>query len=187
MYWRFFYKILSLIDPEKAHNLIIKTIKSGFLPKIKTKSIPLKVMDIKFQNPVGLAAGFDKNAETINQIHKLGVGFSEVGTITVFPQEGNPKPRIFRLPNEFETKTIKNLVTYLKDLDAKTSNEEIQSIVFKVGKEAGYKNLREWFSCLYETALGQSSGPRMGGFIKLYGINKSIKLLEDVLNGSLVK
>jgi len=93
----------------------------------------------------------------------------------------------FRLPSEFETKTIKNLVTYLKDLDAKTSNEEIQSIVFKVGKEAGYENLREWFSCLYETALGQSSGPRMGGFIKLYGINKSIKLLEDVLNGSLVK
>jgi len=93
----------------------------------------------------------------------------------------------FRLPSEFETKTIKNLVTYLKDLDAKTSNEEIQSIVFKVGKEAGYENLREWFSCLYETALGQSSGPRMGGFIKLYGINKSIKLLEDVLNGNLVK
>ena len=93
----------------------------------------------------------------------------------------------FRLPSEFETKTIKNLVTYLKDLDPKTSNEEIQSIVFKVGKEAGYENLREWFSCLYETALGQSSGPRMGGFIKLYGINKSIKLLEDVLNGNLVK
>ena len=93
----------------------------------------------------------------------------------------------FRLPSEFETKTIKNLVTYLKDLDAKTSSEEIQSIVFKVGKEAGYENLREWFSCLYETALGQSSGPRMGGFIKLYGINKSIKLLEDVLNGNLVK
>ena len=100
MYWRFFYRVLSLIDPETAHNFIIKIIKNGLLPKIKTKSIPLKVMDIKFQNPVGLAAGFDKNAETINQIHKLGVGFLEVGTITVFPQEGNPKPRIFRLPED---------------------------------------------------------------------------------------
>ncbi len=100
MYWRIFNKILSLIDPETAHNLTIKIIKNGFLPKIKTKSIPLKVMNIKFQNPVGLAAGFDKNAETINQIHKLGVGFSEVGTITVFPQEGNPKPRIFRLTED---------------------------------------------------------------------------------------
>ena len=100
MYWRFFYRVLSFIDPETAHNFIIKIIKNGFLPKIKTKSVPLKVMDIKFQNPVGLAAGFDKNAETIYQIHKLGVGFSEVGTITVFPQEGNPKPRIFRLPED---------------------------------------------------------------------------------------
>ena len=100
MYWKFFYKILSLIDPEIAHNLTLKIIESGFLPTIKTKSIPLKVMNIQFQNPIGLAAGFDKNAQVINQIHKLGVGFSEVGTITVFPQEGNPKPRIFRLPED---------------------------------------------------------------------------------------
>ena len=54
-----------MIDPETAHNLIIKIIKNGFLPKIKTKSIPLKLMNIKFKNPIGLAAGFDKNAETI--------------------------------------------------------------------------------------------------------------------------
>ena len=93
----------------------------------------------------------------------------------------------FRLPNEFETKSIESLVTYLKNLNNETSSDDVQSIVFRVGKEAGYKNLKEWFSCLYETALGQSSGPRMGGFIKLYGINKSIKLLEDVLNGNLVK
>ena len=99
MYWRFFYKILSLIDPETAHNLIIKIIKNGFLPKIKTKSIPLKVMNIKFENPIGLAAGFDKNAQTIDQIHKLGFGFSEVGTVTPLPQKGNPKPRVFRLKN----------------------------------------------------------------------------------------
>ena len=100
MYWKFFYKILSLIDPEISHNLILKIIESGFLPKIKIKPIPLEVMNIQFQNPIGLAAGFDKNAQVINQIHKLGFGFSEVGTITVFPQEGNPKPRIFRLPED---------------------------------------------------------------------------------------
>ena len=100
MYWKFFYKILSLIDPEVLHNLTLKIIKSGFLPNIKTKSIPVKVMNIQFQNPIGLAAGFDKNAQAINQIHKLGFGFSEVGTITVYPQEGNPKPRIFRLPED---------------------------------------------------------------------------------------
>ncbi len=100
MFWKFFYKILSLIDPERAHDLTLKIIENGFLPKIKTKSFPLKVMNIKFQNPIGLAAGFDKNGQTINQIHKLGFGFLEVGTITVLPQEGNPKPRIFRLPED---------------------------------------------------------------------------------------
>ena len=52
MLWKFFYKILSLIDPERAHNLILKIIENGFLPKIKTKSFPLKVMNIKFQNPI---------------------------------------------------------------------------------------------------------------------------------------
>ena len=60
-----------MIDPETAHNLIIKIINNGFLPKIKTKSIPLKVMNIKFQNPVGLAAGFDKNAEVYNSLFKF--------------------------------------------------------------------------------------------------------------------
>ena len=93
----------------------------------------------------------------------------------------------YRLPSELEIKNIENLINNLRELRNDATSEEIQSIVFKVGKESGYENLREWFSCLYETALGQSSGPRMGGFIKLYGINKSIKLLESVINGGLVK
>ena len=50
-----------------------------------------------------------------------------------------------------------------------------------------YDNLRDWFSALYETVLGQSSGPRMGGFIKLYGIDSTISLLNDVLNGKFVE
>ena len=89
--------------------------------------------------------------------------------------------------SEFEIKNIKNLIKNLKVLKENPSSEEIQTVVFKVSKEAGYTNLREWFLCLYETSLGQSSGPRMGGFIKLYGISKSIKLFENVLSGSFVK
>ena len=85
----------------------------------------------------------------------------EILKYVVWSNDGVLPFKNFRLPSESETKTIKSLVTYLKNLDAKTSNEEIQSIVFKAGKEAGYENLREWFSCLYETALGQSSGQRI--------------------------
>ena len=134
MYWRFFYKILSLIDPETAHNLIIKIIKNGFLPKIKTKSIPLKVMDIKFQNPVGLAAGFDKNAETINQIHKLGFGFLEVGTVTPMPQYGNPKPRVFR--NFDENSIINRLGFNNRGVDRLVKNLKSRSFDGIVGVNA---------------------------------------------------
>ena len=67
------------------------------------------------------------------------------------------------------------------------SSDDIQSIVFAIGKKLEYENLREWFKGLYETVLGQSEGPRMGSFIKLYGIESTIKLLENVILGKLVK
>ena len=61
------------------------------------------------------------------------------------------------------------------------------AIVFAIGKKLEYENLREWFKGLYETVLGQSEGPRMGSFIKLYGIEPTKKLLENVILGNLVK
>lgn len=58
----------------------------------------VNVLGLKFRNPIGIAAGFDKHAEAIDGLYKVGFGFVEVGTITPKPQEGNPKPRVFRLP-----------------------------------------------------------------------------------------
>lgn len=57
----------------------------------------MNVLGLKFKNPVGIAAGFDKNGEAVDGLYKLGFGFVEVGTITPKPQPGNPKPRVFRL------------------------------------------------------------------------------------------
>lgn len=57
----------------------------------------VNVFGLKFKNPVGIAAGFDKHGEAVDGLYKLGFGFVEVGTITPKPQEGNPKPRVFRL------------------------------------------------------------------------------------------
>ena len=68
-----------------------------------------------------------------------------------------------------------------------TCSDDIQSMVFAIGKNLEYENLREWFKGLYETVLGQSEGPRMGSFIKLYGIESTVKLLENVILGKLVK
>jgi dihydroorotate dehydrogenase len=91
-------------DPEAIHELTIKGFKAtGASPlnKLYKQTIPHKpveVMGIKFPNPVGLAAGLDKNGECIKAFEALGFGFVEVGTVTPRPQPGNDKPRIFRLP-----------------------------------------------------------------------------------------
>ena len=63
--------------------------------------------------------------------------------------------------------------------------EALQSLAFAVGKDHGFENLRDWFQALYEVLLGQSQGPRFGGFIALYGIEESIKLIERGLAGDL--
>jgi dihydroorotate dehydrogenase len=100
---RFF---LFLFNPEFAHHLAMKSLKIAnflgllnLLPK-KNKCKPRVIMGIKFNNPVGLAAGLDKNAEYIDCLSKLGFGFIEIGTVTPRPQPGNPKPRSFRLTKE---------------------------------------------------------------------------------------
>lgn len=93
-----------MCDPEKAHNLTIKLLKSGLSPVLATgKDDPIlknRVFGLDFENPVGLAAGFDKNAEVMAAMLKAGFGFVEAGTVTPFPQEGNPLPRLFRLKED---------------------------------------------------------------------------------------
>ena len=103
-----FSKIRSLIfkvDPEKAHTLAIKSLKFNLIPNVfdenKNDSIfQTKIFNKVLDNPIGMAAGFDKNAEVYNALFKLGFGFVEVGTITPLKQYGNPKPRVFRLAED---------------------------------------------------------------------------------------
>ncbi|MDC0876266.1 quinone-dependent dihydroorotate dehydrogenase [Candidatus Pelagibacter sp.] len=100
-----FFKLRPLIfkvDPEKAHTLAIKSLKFNLIPNIfdenkKDSIFQTKIFDKDLDNPIGMAAGFDKNAEVYNALFKLGFGFVEVGTITPLKQYGNTKPRVFRL------------------------------------------------------------------------------------------
>ena len=100
-----FEKIRSLIfkfNPETAHDLAIKALKTNVIP-VKAKSfdcLKVKFLNKEIPNPIGIAAGFDKNAEVYNSLFQLGFGFVEVGTITPEPQFGNPKPRVFRLEED---------------------------------------------------------------------------------------
>ena len=94
--------LLFKVDPEKAHTLAIKSLKFNLIPNLfdehKNDSIfQTKIFGKDLDNPFGMAAGVDKNAEVYNALFKLGFGFVEVGTITPLKQYGNPKPRVFRL------------------------------------------------------------------------------------------
>ena len=103
-----FSKFRSLIfkfDPETAHNLAIKSLKLNLLPNLSNQEkddslFKTKLFGKEINNPIGMAAGFDKNAEVYNSLFKLGFGFVEVGTVTPLEQYGNPKPRVFRLVDD---------------------------------------------------------------------------------------
>ena len=94
------HKLFHLLPAETAHSLAISALKFGLAPHYKTPQKPVEVFGLKFPNAIGMAAGFDKNAEAIDGLFGLGFGFVEVGTVTPRPQTGNPKPRIFRLPEQ---------------------------------------------------------------------------------------
>lgn len=101
--------ILFWFDPEKVHYFVTRNLKrfnrfpggaklSRLIWNVQDERLEKEVFGLKFKNPVGLAAGFDKNAELISEMADMGFGFVEVGTVTPLPQSGNDKPRMFRLP-----------------------------------------------------------------------------------------
>lgn len=124
-------RILFLFDAELIHEFSVKSIKLiSLLPfskqilrhffLVNTKALERNLFGLKFKNPVGLAAGFDKNAECYNEFSNFGFGFIEIGTVTPLPQPGNPKKRIFRL---VEDKSLINRLGFNnKGLDEITKN-----------------------------------------------------------------
>ena len=127
-------KTLFLLSAEKAHSLTMNLLKLSFkipgiknimlyLFKVNSKKIEKKLWGITFPNPVGLAAGFDKNANYLDELSCFGFGFIEIGTVTPLPQAGNPKPRLFRLIADeaiinrmgFNNKGVKSVIKKLKN------------------------------------------------------------------------
>jgi dihydroorotate dehydrogenase len=151
------------LDPETAHNLAIKSLRLNFVPNIldEDKDNPLfktKLFNKVLDNPIGMAAGFDKNAEVYNSLFKLGFGFVEVGTVTPLKQYGNPKPRVFRLVEDealinrlgFNNYGAKNVLDRIK------SNRQIGLLGINIGPNKDTENrLNDYIECLktfYEVA-----------------------------------
>src|SRR5688572_19647189 len=107
--YKFFRPLLFLVDPEKIHALVFGFLRlNARLPGVRSAlkhlyqcedlRLEKKLLGLTFKNPVGLAAGFDKDAKLIDELSLIGFGFIEIGTLTPKPQPGNEKPRLFRLP-----------------------------------------------------------------------------------------
>ncbi len=99
--------------------------------------------------------------------------------INYFKDKVEPNKK-YKIPNEKEKKALKNLVFSLEKIDQSLQPEDIQTAVYSVGKENGYeKNLRDWFKLIYQVVFGEENGPRMGFFISFFGINDTVKLINE--------
>ena len=182
------------LDPETAHNLAIKSLKFNFVPNIlnNDKGNPMfktKIFDKELENPIGMAAGFDKNAEVYNSLFKLGFGFVEVGTITPLKQYGNPKPRVFRLVEDealinrlgFNNLGAKNIFDRIK------SNKQIGLLGINIGPNKESENrLQDYLQCLkiFHTVADyitiNISSPNTEDLRSFHDQNKLDELLQEI-------
>ena len=136
------FKIIKKLPPEASHNITLKILKlySGYSKPFEDASLKQHIFGLDFINPLGMAAGFDKNAEIIKALFNFGFGFVEAGTVNPKPQYGNDKPRIFRLKEDaaiinhlgFNNKGAKFVEKKLKKLNLSTLSNQIVGI--NIGK-----------------------------------------------------
>lgn len=152
--------LLFLLPAETAHHLALGVLKTGLLPLGSAgKNYPeleQQIAGIRFPNPLGLAAGFDKNAEALPALHRAGFGFVEAGTVTPLPQPGNPKPRLFRLEEDravinrlgFNNKGIKAFVGNIRRL--RQAHPHI-TVGANIGKNKDTEKMADdYIKCLHE-------------------------------------
>ena len=182
------------LDPETAHNLAIKSLKFNFVPNIldDDKDNPLFKVGLfnkDLENPIGMAAGFDKNAEVYNSLFKLGFGFVEVGTVTPLKQYGNPKPRVFRLAEDEALINRLGFNNYgaMNVLERIKSNRQNGLLGINIGPNKDTKNrLNDYIECLktfYEVAdyiTINISSPNTEDLRSFHDQTKLNELLENI-------
>ena len=202
MYKLFIRRILFFFNPEFAHDIVLRLLKLifhvpgiynlfCFLYCIKGKGLERNVFGLHFKNPVGLAAGFDKNAKVYNEFSAFGFGFIEIGTVTPVAQSGNDKPRLFRLPSDnalinrmgFNNDGIETIVKRLK-------NKHTDIIIGgNIGKNKITPNEfanQDYIKCFKKIALHVDyivlniSSPNTPGLRELQNKDYLEKLLSDI-------
>lgn len=202
MYKNIIRPLLFLLQPETVHHLIVLILKIGFkIPGIsffvrkiftlKHNSLKTSFLGLEFDNPIGFAAGFDKNAEVYNEFSNFGFSFIEIGTVTPKAQPGNPKPRSFRIPKDsglinrmgFNNKGVDNAVKQL-------NNKKHKVIIGgNIGKNTATKNedaLDDYVYCfeqLYDNVdyfVVNLSCPNIKDLRKLQDKDSTITILNKI-------
>lgn len=204
MYKYFLKPILFCFNPERAHNILFSFLKflryipfSGAviraLYKRKSPKLEKNLFGLTFPNPVGLAGGLDKNGEFYNDLANFGFGFVEIGSLTPKPQDGNPKPRCFRVPadkaiiNRFgiNNKGVKNAVEHIKKEHPKVIvAANISKNTSSINDEAA-KDYEEAFGLLYDFVdmfVVNVSCPNVVGLTSLQDISFLSDIVDRLLN-----
>ncbi len=191
--------ILHRMDPETAHGLTIKGLKTGLMPRANIPHddrLHMKLWGRDFINPIGLAAGFDKNADVVAPMLNMGFGFVEMGTVTPKPQDGNPRPRVFRdvphqavinrmgFPNGGLDVFRHNIEKFLEN-----KNRPRGVIGINIGMNKGVDDPASDY-CLLVRALGgyadyltvNISSPNTPGLRNLQSRENLLPLLDSILN-----
>ena len=186
--------LLRWLDAEDAHRLAIQGLK--LLPPMRPRpddaKLAVRAFGLNFPNPVGMAAGFDKNAEVPDALLKLGFGFVEIGTVTPFPQSGNPRPRLFRLERD---EAVINRMGFnndgaqsvLRRLAARASHGGIVGVNVGANKDstdrvADYVQLIEIFAPLASYFTVNVSSPNTPGLRNLQQASQLDDLLAKVID-----
>ena len=206
------YKIIRAVlfqfDPEKIHYFTAKLIRVALsLPamkwiwskmyKVQDKRLEKELFGLKFSNPVGLAAGFDKNATMFNDLAHCGFGFIEIGTVTPKAQEGNPKPRLFRIKNDaglinrmgFNNRGLSNAIEALKKNKGKViigGNIGKNTETLPDGYTADYLECFNELHWYVDYFVLNVSCPNVGSHAKLEDVDYLKELITEVqkLNNS---
>ncbi|MEL0246811.1 MAG: quinone-dependent dihydroorotate dehydrogenase [Alphaproteobacteria bacterium] len=159
MNYKLISKLSKPLSPEVLHKLFLFSLRLRvFKKQAKFLNLQTEVFDKYFENPIGLAAGFDKNAEAISGLFDLGFGFLELGTVTPMPQKGNDKPRVFKIPEYeaviqrlgFNNKGIEDFIRNLKNFDKKKN----QILGINIGKNKNSEDDFSDYEFLYSTVEG---------------------------------
>ncbi|KAK6477156.1 dihydroorotate dehydrogenase (quinone) [Huso huso] len=160
-----------IVGAETAHVLAVRFIGLGLVPRGRHRDSPsleVRVLGQRFQNPLGIAAGFDKHAEAADGLFRLGFGFVEVGSVTPQPQEGNPKPRVFRLPADQAVinRYGFNSCGHAAVRERLKARQELQSELTKAGRPLGINLGKNKLS--RDAASDYSEGVRVLGMLADY-------------------